>query len=684
EVRRTTVVPPQSGIWLPIDIPGSENLTEHGFIEPIFSQKTTDALSMIPGVLDLSEKIVSVVNCSEEPITLHAKQLIGTCESYTDSEPNGGVNLVQETLQLETGEPANPQLPDHLQDLFARSSIHLNCEQKEALSKLLLDYHQIFAKSSNDLGLTTLVQHRINVGCAVPVRQPVRRQPLGKRDAERAEIEQMLKRGIIEPSSSPWSSNVVLVSKKDGGLRFCVDYRVLNSLTKKDAYPLPPVAECLDALAGSKWYSTMDLNSGFWQVGLERSSRECSAFSTSLGLFHFTVMPFGLANSPSTFHRLMETVFRTLQWRELLIYMDDILSMSCSFDEGIERLGRIFERLRAANLKLKPSKCLFFQKETKFLGHIVSSKGVATDPEKVSSILDWPPCRTAKQCRSFLGLASYYRQFCPGFAEVARPLHKLCEKGAKFIWDSLAQAAFDNLKKLLFILDTDASAFSVGVVLSQVQNGHERVIAYMSKSINQHEQRYCTTRKELLAVIMSLKTFHSYLYGQEILLRTDNMAVKWLRSLRAPTGQTFRWLQQLETYNITTEHRSGKSHVTADALSRKPCKVCQRQDSLNATDDALNSEGTLPDEYACCTSVEPPELQPLHEVTRVTTRSEQASAEAQLKVGQEVLDGWDPTNIRASQMSDGDIAVLLVAMESGAERPSWNKVFPGTSSLKTL
>ena len=519
--------------------------------------------------------------------------------------------------------------------------------QGDADSATETDYHQVFARSSEDLGLTNLVEHRINVGYAIPVRQPTRRQPLGKRETERAEIERMLKRGIVEPSSSPWSSNVVLVTKKDGGARFCVDYRVLNSLTKKDAYPLAPVSECLDSLAGSKWFSTMDLNSGFWQVGLEKNSRECTAFSTSMELFHFTVMPFGLVNSPSTFSRLMGTIFRDLQWVELLAYMDDILSLSSSFEEGIERLGRIFDRLLAANLKLKPSKCLFFQKQTHFLGHIVSEQGISTDPEKVSAIQDWPPCRTAKQCHSFLGLASYYRRFCPGFAEIARPLHKLCEKGRKFQWTPEAQKAFDRLKQVLtsppvlayplpnirFIVDTDASAFSVGGVLSQIQNGHERVIAYMSKSMNQHEQNYCTTRKELLAVIIAIKTFHSYLYGQEILLRTDNMAVKWLRSLKTPTGQTFRWLQQLETYNMTTEHRAGKSHVTPIALSRKPCKVCQRQEALNT------AEG-LSEEHVCCTVAEPTDLQlSLQEATRVTTRGDQTRAEQQLKVGQEILNG---------------------------------------------
>ena len=213
EVRRTTLVPPQSGIWEPVDTPGSENLTSHGFAEPVPPKKST--LSMIPGLLDLS-LVVSVVNCTEEPITLHAKQLIGTCESYTDSEQSGHVHLIKESFPVSPEEPASSQLTEHLHDMFSKSSVHSNTEQEETLAKLLFDYHEVFARSSEDLGLNNLVKHRTNVGCAIPVRKPTRRQLLGKHKTERAEIWKLLKRGIVEPSSSPWSSNVVLVTKKDG------------------------------------------------------------------------------------------------------------------------------------------------------------------------------------------------------------------------------------------------------------------------------------------------------------------------------------------------------------------------------------------------------------------------------------------------------------------------------------
>lgn len=411
----------------------------------------------------------------------------------------------------------------------------------------------------------------------------------------------MLNNGIIEPSKSAWSSAIVLVPKKDGSTRFCVDYRKLNEVTIKDAYPLPRVDDCLDSLANSKWFSSMDLNSGFWQVGMAEDHKEKTAFSTSLGLFHFKVMPFGLCNSPSTLSRLLEDVLRGLQWEECLLYMDDIIVPGSTFAEALQRLENIFERLRDANLKLKPSKCNLFQKSVKFLGHVVSEEGVQTDPDKTEAIKNWPIPTTPKDVRSFLGLCSYYRRFVHGFANTAKPLHKLCEKNVKFIWTDECQQAFDALKTALmtppvlaypipektFILDTDASDRATGAVLSQMHADGEHVIAYMSKAMNKHEQSYCVTRKELLAVVNALKHFNSYLYGQAVLLRTDNSAVSWVRNLKNPMGQMARWLQEIENYDLTVTHRPGSKHTNADAMSRNPCKVCTRQDKDQ--DDQCNT-----------------------------------------------------------------------------------------------
>ena len=637
--------------------------------------------------LDSDDICVNFVNCSNKNITLKSEQEIGSCESYEDQNSETQSDIVRSiSSENENQSTKSTELPDYLTDLFERSSIHLNEQENADLKGLLIEFKDVFAKSSGDLGRCDRVQHRINTGNAAPVRQPVRRQPIARREVEREEIRKMLEKGVIEPSNSPWSSPIVLVQKANGGgIRFCLDYRVLNDLTKKDAYPLPRTDELLENLANSKWYSTMDLNSGFWQVGMAPEDREKTAFATSLGLFQWTVMPFGLANSPSTWERLMEDVLRGLQWVELFLYMDDIISPSNNIEQGLQRLRNIFTRLRDANLKLKPSKCCFFQKQAKFLGHVVSEKGISTDPTKVDAIKSWPVPRSVKQLRSFLGLSSYYRRFCQGYAHTARPLHKLCEKGVKFAWSEDAQKAFDELKEALtnppvlaypipgdFIIDSDASDKATGAILSQLQNGEERVIAYLSKALSKHEQSYCTTRKELLAVVRALKTFHPYVYGQKVLVRTDNAAVSWVRQLKHPTGQIARWIQELETYDLTVVHRPGLKHTNADAMSRKPCKVCERQERL--------SQEYIEDNDDQCYSVSTVDLSTLVD----------AESTAEVRVTNAGPDqrtyllGWTPADVRQEQSSDPDISVLLTALESQSPRPLWEEVSHGTSTLKTL
>ncbi|KAK3106610.1 hypothetical protein FSP39_023509 [Pinctada imbricata] len=492
----------------------------------------------------------------------------------------------------------------------------------------------------------------------------------------------MIDRGIVEPSRSPWASNIVLVTKKDGRVRFCVDYRKLNDVTLKDAYPIPRVDDCLEALSGAKWFSSMDLNTGFWQIGMADEDKEKTAFLTSMGLYQFTVMPFGLVNAPSTFERLMEDVLRKLQWQECLVYIDDIISISSDFEEGLQRLERIFLRLQDANMKLKPSKCILFQKKVNFLGHIVSECGISTDPIKVEAVQTWPRPRTPKQVRSFLGLCSYYRRFVQGFADIARPLHKLCEKGAKFVWTEECDSSFENLKQRLctspilaypisglpFILDTDASHAAVGAVLSQVQEDAERVISYMSRAMNVHESSYCITRKELLAVITALRSFHSYLYGQEVLLRTDNSAVSWMKNLKRPTGQTARWLEELGTYNLQVIHRPGKSHSNADALSRRPCKSCERQESINQ--EAIIQESVEEEK----SDIQEPKC----DTVRVT------SEEMNTSRNQAILEGWDPMSLRQKQLEDENIQPIISAFDDTGTRPPWDKVSSGSSILKTL
>ena len=290
----------------------------------------------------------------------------------------------------------------------------------------------------------------------------------------------------------------------------------------------------------------------------------------------------------------MERVFAGLTFLILLIYLDDIIVYSKTFEEHLENLGIVFERLKEANLKLNPKKCNLLCRKVAFLGHEVSESGISTDPSKVQAVKEWPQPNTATEVRQFVGLASYYRKFIPSFATICKPLHKLTEKDAKFVWTNHCQNAFDTIKQLLtsapvlsypllegqpFLLDCDASNVGVGAVLSQLQNDEEKVVSYFSKCLSRSERQYCTTRKELLAVVLAVKHFHHYLFGQKFTVRTDHGSLQWLMRFKNCEGQIARWIETLSTFTVV--HRAGRVHNNADSLSRRPChndhcKFCDR------------------------------------------------------------------------------------------------------------
>ena len=400
------------------------------------------------------------------------------------------------------------------------------------------------------------------------------------------QIEEMLKKDVIQPSSSPWASAIVMVTKKDGSKRFCVDYRKLNDITVKDAYPLPRIDASLDQLAGAKWFSCLDLNSGYWQVEVDADDRAKTAFVSRKGLFEFKVMPFGLCNAPATFERLMEAVLAGLNWKICLIYLDDIIVTGKNFEDMIKNLDEVQHKLKGAGLKLKARKCQLFAKQVDFLGHVISDQGIQTDPKKTQVVQNWPQPKTVHDVRSFLGFCSYYRRFISNFAAVAKPLHAFTERKQKFVWTDDCSKAFETLKNRMvsspilahpdftksFTLDTDASDQAIGAVLSQQIDGKEHAIAYASRTLTRSERRYCVTRKELLALVYFVKYFRHYLYGRAFTVRTDHGSLRWLMKFKNPEGQLARWLEVLSTYEMKIEHRTGRLHQNADGLSRIPCK----------------------------------------------------------------------------------------------------------------
>ena len=400
------------------------------------------------------------------------------------------------------------------------------------------------------------------------------------------EVETMLQEGVIEPSSSAWSSPVVVVRKKDGKPRFCIDFRRVNDVTVKDAYPLPQVTATLDKLRGARYLTTLDLKSGYWQVPLSPDSRPITAFTVpGKGLFQFRVMPFGLHSAPATFQRLLDSVIGPALEPNVFVYLDDIVIVSRTFKEHLTLLADVFRRLREARLRLNPEKCYFCVNRLKYLGHVIDREGIRTDPDKVSAVEGWPEPQTVKQIRQFLGMASWYRRFIENFSTIAEPLTRLTKKNARWKWGTEEYDAFNRLKNALvsapvlacpdfsrrFFLQTDASTSGLGAVLTQfLDDGGERVIAYASRTLSGAEKNYSATELECLAVVWGIRRMRSYLEGYAFTVITDHQSLKWLQKLEAPTGRLARWMFELQQFDYDIKYRRGTLNRVADALSRQP------------------------------------------------------------------------------------------------------------------
>lgn len=545
---------------------------------------------------------VRVCNPYPYSVSIGRFEKLGRLYHIEDSDVHGSNDLalsldedgvVQVALTDAADTAKTPELPAEVSMLGDRPD--LSEHQQGELHALLQKWEKVFAHHEEDFGRTNLVQHRIPTGDAAPIRERYRPIPPMLYKEMKTLLSSMLDKGVIKESCSPWAAPIVLVRKKDGSWRFCVDYRRLNAVTHKDAFPLPRIEETLTSLSQSEWFSTLDLASGYWQVEMHPADREKTAFTTPLGLYEFERMPFGLCNAPATFQRLMQQCLNGQIAESLLVYLDDIIIYSANFSSHLQHLDQVFERLWRHGLKLRPDKCRLLQREVTFLGHVVDQHGVRPDPGKVQAVKDWPVPTTIKQVRAFLGLAGYYRRFVAGFAKVARPLNRLLtgipadkrSQSKKVNWTHECQSSFENLKTALtqapvlayanydkpFIVYTDASNQGLGAVLSQNQDGHERVIAYASRSLHPTEQNdanYSSFKLELLALKWAVtEKFKDFLTGAEFTIYTDNNPLAHLQTAQLGAVEQ-RWVAQLASFNYTVKYRSGKSNTNADALSRFP------------------------------------------------------------------------------------------------------------------
>ncbi|KMQ83753.1 reverse ribonuclease integrase, partial [Lasius niger] len=435
----------------------------------------------------------------------------------------------------------------------------------------------------NKPGVTRLTEHKIDVGTHAPIKQ--RYYPVSPKiqEAIYAEVDTMLGAGIIEPSNSEWSSPIVMIKKPNGTYRFCLDFRKLNAVSKKDAYPLPYMNAILDKLRSARYISTIDLSQAYFQIPLEEGCRELTAFTVpGKGLYHFKRMPYGLTGAPATFQRLLDRLIGPEMDPHAFAYLDDIVVVTSTFEEHLQWLKRVLDRIRDAGLTINPEKSKFCRSQVKYLGFLVQQDGLSVDPEKTTSIVEYPAPRNIKQLRRFIGMASWYRRFIPQCATKLEPLTRLLKKNHSWEWGDNQKAAFESIKECItsppilacpkfelpFVLQTDASSVGIGAVLTQETEGVEQVIAFASRALSEAERKYATTEQECLAVVWAIKKFRPYLEGYQFRVITDHSSLRWLHNLKNPTGRLARWALELLEYDYTIEHRKGALHHVPDALSR--------------------------------------------------------------------------------------------------------------------
>lgn len=452
---------------------------------------------------------------------------------------------------------------------------------------ILSEFDDCFVENSG-LGRVEEIAHTIETTTDRPIRSRPYRLSWEEEECLRKEIDQLLELGLIRPSKGEWTSPVFFVRKRSGALRLVVNYQRLNSITVKDAFPLPRVYDLLDSLGGAEWFSTLDAASGYWQVPMDEDSVEKTGFVCRQGTFAWNVMPFGLTSAPSTYTRMMEKLLGPYIGKFCYVFIDDVVVFSRTFNEHMQHLVKIMDICKAANLKLKKSKCVFVQRKVEYLGHEVGRQqhgaGLWPCGRNVDKIMNMRSPKNERELRSVLGLLNFYRRFVPNYAERSEPLTRLLSKGRTFTWEEEQEKAFKELKEYFTkpplldfpdrekvqILTTDASTTAIGAILSQSPTGStdgEGIIAYASRKLRGSELNYSATHLEALAVVWGIKQFRHYLAGRKFVLRSDHAALQFVLSNPSPNPKMQRWAAAIMEYDFIFKHQPGSKNP-ADPLSR--------------------------------------------------------------------------------------------------------------------
>ena len=551
---------------------------------------------------------VPIQNHLGKDVKLGDGHLIGKVFMPTSVTPlTTHVNCGAGISSLQTDAPT--KLPFSLEDS------PITPEWKERISALLIKHKNAFSNDDLDIGCTSTIRHQIRLTDEAPFRQRSRRIPPADYEDTRKHIRDLLTKGIIRDSASPYASPIVLVRKKNNDIRLTVDYRLLNSRTIRDQYNIPKIEDTFHSLTGASWFSCLDLKSGYYQIEMEEADKAKTAFWCPLGFYEFNRMPQGICNAPATFQRLMEKCMGSMAFTDVLVYLDDLLVFSRTLEEHVQKLDKVLSRLEEFGLKLNPDKCQFVHSSVKCLGHVISADGVQTDPDKVSAVTTWPRPQNVRELKSFLGFAGYYRRFIQHYSKIAKPLNDLSRLyepvrkrhrgkpknpnhsqghpgprpspdtpfGDK--WDKQCQSAFDNLIERLttaptllfadhsapFVLHTDASTGGLGAALYQQNNGKLQPVAYASRGLSKSETNYPAHKLEFLALKWAVTDkFADYLYGNHFTVLTDNNPLTYVLTTAKLDATGHRWLAALATFNFDIKYKPGKQNQDADGLSRRP------------------------------------------------------------------------------------------------------------------
>lgn len=455
-------------------------------------------------------------------------------------------------------------------------------EQPQHLALETLINESFPACKKGELGRTNLIEYEIKV-TGPPIKQRYYPISPAMQKLVNAELDEMLRLGVVQKSTSAWSSPILMVPKKDGSLRFCVDFRKVNQVTEKDAYPLPYISNTLDKLRNAHYLTSLDIKAAYWQIPLHSESRQYTAFTIpNRGLFEFCRLPFGLTTAPGVFQRIIDKVIGADLEPYVFAYLDDIIVITPTFEKHLEILQQVFERISNAGFTLNRDKCQFCRSELRYLGYVVNKHGLQVDPEKVQAILKYNTPKNTSDIRRFIGMTSWYRRHIENFSIIIAPLTKLLRKNARFCWNKECEDAFQKLKDCLiaapvlscpdfskpFTIQCDASDYGIGAALTQQFDDGEKVICYLSQSLTRQQRNYSTTEKECMAVLWAVEKLRPYVEGSHFKVITDHYSLLWLSKLQNPSGRLARWSVRLQQYDFEIIHRKGKEHLVPDALSR--------------------------------------------------------------------------------------------------------------------